>query len=57
MTNDRDQLREARRALSEMTRVCRQTAAFFEGISVLDKNRISKNLREAIRKSERFLGT
>ncbi len=38
-----------------MVRVARQTQAYFEGISVMDKNRVQKALRDAVRESERYL--
>ena len=51
-----DQMREARRVINALVRTCRQTQAYFEGISVMSEERIKRSLRDAIRESERFLG-
>ena len=55
MTDERKQAIEARRLINVLVRVCRQTQAYFDGISVMDKNRVQRMLREAIQESERFL--
>jgi hypothetical protein len=55
VSDDRKDLIEARRVISMMVRVARQTQAYFEGISVMDKNRVQKALRDAVRESERYL--
>lgn len=57
MDEDRKHLQESRRIINLLTRTCRQVNAFFDGISVLDQNRVKKMLREAIRESERFLNS
>ncbi|MDA0576690.1 MAG: hypothetical protein O3B24_01165 [Verrucomicrobia bacterium] len=49
------QLLEARRLVNMLLRVCRQTLVFFEGASAMDKNRIQRLLRDAIRESDQFL--
>ena len=53
----RKQLREARQLITSMARVCRQTQAFLQGISAYDQNRMKQVLRDAIKASDKFLGT
>jgi hypothetical protein len=53
---DQQQLMEARRVIYMLVRACRQTQTFFEGVSVLDKMRVQRLLRDAVRQSDQFLG-
>ncbi|MDA0991272.1 MAG: hypothetical protein O3A51_11045 [Verrucomicrobia bacterium] len=55
MSTDRDDLREARRLINQPALVCRQTVAYFDGISIMDKRKVRSNLQEAVRNSDRFL--
>ena len=57
-TEDQDvrkQLREARRHVTVLSRVCRQAMTYLQGISALDQKRLEKVLRDSVRDSERFL--
>jgi hypothetical protein len=55
MDESRQQLIDARQVITLLTRVCRQTRTFMDGVSVMDKNRVQLLLREAIQKGEKFL--
>ena len=57
MSTDRDKLREARRLINDLSRICRQTNAYFEGISVLDQAKVRAKLKDAIRTADRFLAS
>ncbi|MCE9614402.1 MAG: hypothetical protein K8T26_09005 [Lentisphaerae bacterium] len=57
MSEDRMQVVEARRLINLLVRACRQTQTYFDGISVMDKNRVQRLLRDAIRESEKFLSS
>lgn len=49
------QLIEARRIINMLIRILRQTLTFFEGTSAMDKNRVQRLLRDAMRESDKFL--
>jgi len=49
------ELRDARRLLNMLVRTCRQTLTYFDGLSVMDKEKVKRTLRDAVRESERFL--
>jgi hypothetical protein len=51
----REQLIEAKRIISLLTRACRQTQVFLSGSSLLDKVKLQRVLQEAVQKGERFL--
>ena len=55
MDSEREKAIEARRIITELSRTCRQTVAYLQDISVLDKQKLTRNLQEASRKAERFL--
>ena len=55
MKTEREKLREARRMINDITRILRQTNAYFEGISALDEAKLKRKLKEAIHNSDRFL--
>lgn len=55
--DERKDLIEARRLISMLIRVCRQTHTFFDGISAMDQNRVKRLLRDAIRESETYLSS
>lgn len=57
MIDDKTKLRDARRLITTLSLVCRQTAAYFDGISVLDQQKIKRNLKDAVRQSDRFLAS
>lgn len=56
MSENQQQLVEARRMITILVRVCRQTQTYFEGVSAMDKMRVQRLLREAVRQSDQFLG-
>lgn len=55
MVDDRTQLREARRLLNSLNRVCRQMATYLDGISAMDEKKMKRVLQDAVRESDRFL--
>jgi len=54
-TDERTQLREARRLINDLMKASRQTLAYFEGISILDDKKLQRILRDSIRQSDRFI--
>lgn len=50
------QLQEARKLINKLTRVCRQTITYMDGVSALDQQRLRRLIQEAVHESNRFLG-
>lgn len=46
---------EARQLLGRVSRACRQTIAYFGGISVLDERKVMRMLQDAVRDIDRHL--
>ena len=57
MSIEQQMLVEARRVINMLNRACRQTQTFFDGVSAMDKTRVQRLLRDAVRQSEQFLGS
>jgi hypothetical protein len=53
--DDRTKLREARRVISTMIRVCRQTVTFLDGVSCLDQMRLKKLLRDSLKDADEYM--
>jgi hypothetical protein len=53
--DDKTRLRDARRVITELTRACRQTLAYLDGISCLDQNRLKRALKDSVRVSDEFM--
>lgn len=57
MSSDRKKLVEARQLINLLSRTCRQTLTYMNGISCLDQRRIKQILQDAVARSEKFIGS
>jgi len=57
LEEDRKQMREARRLINLLSRTCRQTLVYLDGVSCMDKTRMRNNLRNAVRASDKFINS
>lgn len=53
----KEELREAKVLINQLSRVCRQVETFMSGASCLDENRIKRGLRDAVKAVDKFMQT